>query len=65
MNTPQTIQYMTELEVAALFSVSRETIRKWRKTKGLPHLKIGHRTLRSRRVEVDAWAAKWRLAMVR
>jgi len=50
--------------VAALLGVSARTIRLWRRTRGLPHLRITSKVVRHRRADVLSWVERHRVAQV-
>lgn len=39
------------------------TLRLWRRTRGLPHIKITHKVIRYRKSDLDAWLARRRIAI--
>ena len=46
---------MTTAEVAALLNVSTETVRRWARTGYLPSHRLGPKTIRYDRVEIERW----------
>jgi len=46
---------LTGPQTAALLCITSRTLRLWRRTRGLPHLKITNREIRYRRADLDAW----------
>jgi len=42
-------------EVAEYLHCSPDAIRCWRKTKDFPYIKISHRFVRYRKIEIDKW----------
>lgn len=61
MVTPQTQQYLTTVEVAALVRTSPETVRYWRHVgRGPTSFKVGRRVLYARE-DVERWLDQARL----
>lgn len=56
--------YLTEPDVAAILAVNLETVRLWRKTKGIPYIRLSHRCIRFRRADIDEWMTRQRVATV-
>lgn len=56
-------QLLTEAEAATILSVEPRTLRLWRNTRGLPHLKITNKVVRYRRSELDNWIDRCRVQM--
>lgn len=50
-------QFLTTAEVAAEFRVSPETVRAWVEDERLPTVKLGPKTFRFRRSDVEAFIA--------
>ena len=48
------MKYLTTKEICEKFSVTRQTVNKWVREMGMPHIKIGH-TIRFVESAVDAW----------
>lgn len=46
---------LTDEQAAAILSVEPRTLRLWRHTRGLPHLKLTSKVIRYRRSDLDAW----------
>ncbi|MBM3836302.1 MAG: helix-turn-helix domain-containing protein [Verrucomicrobia bacterium] len=46
---------LTHDEAAQLLAVKSRTLRLWRRTRGLPHIKITSKEIRYRRADLDAW----------
>ena len=53
-----TADLLTDEQAAAILSVEPRTIRLWRKTRGLPHLKLTSKIVRIRRADLDSWMEK-------
>jgi len=53
VNSPGDI--LTDEQAAALLAVEPRTLRLWRHTRGLPHMKITSKIIRYRRADLDAW----------
>lgn len=50
-------EFLTLADVAKLLRVSKPTVSKAVRDRGLPALRLGERTLRFSRADVDAWVA--------
>lgn len=49
-------QLLTPAEVAELLKLQPSTLVEWRRLrKGPRHIRVGHRTVRYRRSDIDAW----------
>jgi len=48
-------EILTDEQCCAMLSVQPRTLRLWRRTRGLPHVKITSRIIRYRKSDVDAW----------
>jgi excisionase family DNA binding protein len=55
---------LNETQAAELLGVQPRTCRLWRKTRGLPHIRITAKEIRFRRSDIDAWLAGLRVATV-
>ena len=53
-----TADLLTDEQAAAILSVESRTIRLWRKTRGLPYLKLTSKIVRIRRADLDWWMEK-------
>ena len=51
-------ELLTDAQVAAFLAVESRTLRLWRHTRGLPHIRISSRVLRYRKSDLDAWLAR-------
>jgi excisionase family DNA binding protein len=49
---------LTDTEAAALLSVEPRTLRLWRHTRGLPHIRLTSKVIRYRRCDLDAWLGR-------
>jgi len=49
---------LTDAEAAALLSVETRTLRLWRHTRGLPHIRLTSKVIRYRRTDLDAWLGR-------
>lgn len=49
---------LTDQQAAELLAVKPRTLRLWRQTRGLPHIKITTKEIRYRRSDLDAWLAR-------
>ena len=61
--TPTGADLLTEAEAALILSVEPRTLRLWRNTRGLPHLKITNKVVRYRRGDLDGWLDRCRVQM--
>lgn len=56
MDTAQTEKLLTSEEVAQIVGVGTEQVKIWRSNgQGPKYLKLGHRTVRYKRADVEAW----------
>lgn len=46
---------LTDEQAAAILAVEPRTLRLWRHTRGLPHLKLTSKVIRYRRSDLDEW----------
>jgi predicted DNA-binding transcriptional regulator AlpA len=53
-------ELMTDQQTAEILAVEPRTLRLWRNTRGLPHIKITSKVIRYRRADVDAWLERRR-----
>jgi excisionase family DNA binding protein len=49
---------LTDTQAAALLAVQPRTLRLWRHTRGLPHIRLTSKVIRYRRSDLDAWLAR-------
>ncbi len=54
---------LTDQQAAEILSVEPRTLRLWRNTRGLPHIKITPKVIRYRRADLDAWLEQKRVAI--
>jgi predicted DNA-binding transcriptional regulator AlpA len=54
---------LTDAQCAQLLAVKSRTLRLWRRTRGLPHLRITNREIRYRRSDIDQWLNHRRVAI--
>jgi excisionase family DNA binding protein len=59
-----TAEIFTDPEAAQYLVTTPRTLRLWRHTKGLPHLKLTARTIRYRKSDLDSWLNQHRVAVV-
>ena len=55
---------MDDAEAAEYLKVEPRTLRVWRKSRGLPHLKLTSKCIRYRRPDLDQWEARHMVEMV-
>jgi len=58
--TAVTTELLTDQQAADILAVEPRTLRLWRNTRGLPHIKISSKVIRYRRADVDAWLERRR-----
>jgi len=58
-------ELLTDQQAAEILSVEPRTIRLWRQTRGLPHIKITSKVIRFRRADLDAWLERRRAVIGR
>jgi excisionase family DNA binding protein len=46
---------LTEEQAAELLGIQPRTCRLWRKTRGLPYIKLTQKEIRFRRLDIDQW----------
>jgi excisionase family DNA binding protein len=60
---PLNSDLLTDRQAAALLAVKPRTLRLWRNTRALPHIRVTSRVIRYRRSDLDAWLARRRVAI--
>jgi len=55
---------MDEAQAAAYLLVTPRTLRLWRQTRGIPHIRITSKVIRYCRTDIDAWLSQRRVAIV-
>jgi excisionase family DNA binding protein len=60
-----TPELLTDQQAAEILAVEPRTIRLWRQTRGLPHIKITSKVIRFRRPDLDAWLERRRTVIGR
>ena len=58
---PPAADLLTDAQAAELFSVEPRTLRLWRHTRGLPHIRITSKVIRYRRSDLAEWLARRRV----
>ena len=61
--TPTAAELLTDTQAAALLSVEPRTLRLWRHTRGLPHIRLTSKVIRYRRADLDAWLGRHYVAI--
>lgn len=56
MNDAEAAQYLGGIE--------KRTLREWRRTRALPHIKLTAKHVRYRQADLDTWIARHRVAIV-
>jgi excisionase family DNA binding protein len=51
--------YLTDEEAATLLRIEPRTVALWRKTRGLPHVKLASRVVRIPQAELEAWTRQF------
>lgn len=54
---------LTEGQLATEIGVMPRTLRLWRHTRGLPHIKLTSKIIRYRRADIDAWLERNRVVI--
>jgi hypothetical protein len=54
---------LTESQLAAELTVLPRTLRLWRRTRGLPHIKLTSKVIRYRRADINTWLERNRVVM--
>jgi len=57
---PDQGELMTDEQAAQVLSVEPRTLRLWRQTRGLPHIRITSKVIRYRRSDISAWLERRR-----
>jgi hypothetical protein len=55
---------MDERQAAAYLLTTPRTLRLWRQTRGVPHIRITSKVIRYRRADLDSWLARRLVALV-
>ena len=55
---PPAADLLTDAQAAELFSAEPRTLRLWRHTRGLPHIRLTSKVIRYRRTDLDAWLGR-------
>lgn len=63
ITTDQKTGVLTDAQVAEYLQTTSRTLRLWRHSRGLPHIKISSRVIRYRVGDIDAWLARRRVAI--
>jgi excisionase family DNA binding protein len=63
MRTTEENNLMTDEEAAAYLSITQRTLRLWRSTRGLPHLKLTSKIIRYRKTDLDGWLEQHHVAI--
>ena len=51
-------ELLTDRQATEFLSVESRTLREWRHTRQLPHIRISSRVIRYRKTDLDAWLAR-------
>ena len=54
---------LDEIQAAAYLVIKPRTLRLWRNSRGLPHLKITSKEIRYRRSDLDGWLNRHRVCI--
>ena len=54
---------LTDKQLATELTVLPRTLRLWRHTRGLPHIKLTSKIIRYRRADIDAWLERNRVVI--
>ncbi|MGD1086072.1 MAG: helix-turn-helix domain-containing protein [Verrucomicrobiota bacterium] len=63
-NDFQSAELWTEEKAASFLAVKPRTVRLWRQTRGLPHIRITSKVIRYRKSDIDDWLERRRVAIV-
>ena len=55
---PTPADLLTDTQLAAELAIEPRTLRLWRNTRALPHIRITPRVIRYRRKDIDVWLAR-------
>jgi excisionase family DNA binding protein len=55
-------ELLTDRQAAEILAVEPRTLRLWRHTRGLPHIRITSKVIRYRRSDLDGWLNRHRVA---
>jgi len=58
-----TPELLTDTQAAAFLAVKPRTLRLWRRSRALPHVKISKRVIRYRTEDLRQWLARRRVAI--
>ncbi|MEI6781262.1 MAG: helix-turn-helix domain-containing protein [Verrucomicrobiota bacterium] len=61
--TPAATELLTDSQAAAFLAVQSRTLRLWRHTRQLPHIRISSRVLRYRKTDLDGWLERRRVTI--
>lgn len=61
--TSNPMQLLTEQEVASMLRTSPRALRLWRRTRGLPHVKISSKSVLYKPGELDRWLSQHSVAI--
>lgn len=53
---------LTDAQAAELLAVEPRTLRLWRATRGLPHIRLTSKIIRYRRRDLDVWLSRHAVA---
>lgn len=62
--TSQPMHLLTEKEVASMLRTSPRALRLWRRTRGLPHVKISSKSVLYKASELDRWLNEHQVELV-
>lgn len=62
-DTPSPAGFLTPEDVCGMLCISHFTLQKMVQRRAIPHLKIGHRTVRFDKKEIKAWIEKKRVSV--
>jgi hypothetical protein len=57
------VDVLDDKQLSALLNTTPRTLRVWRHTRGLPFVKITNKVIRYRRLDIDDWLARRRVAI--
>jgi hypothetical protein len=63
-NQPTTDEVFDDAACAKYLHTKSRTLRLWRRTRGLPHVKITSRVIRYRKADIDEWMRRQTVSLM-
>ena len=54
---------LTDTQAAAILAIEPRTLRLWRQTRALPHIRLTAKVIRYRRADLDSWLDRRRVVI--